>query len=58
MDRALREEVRRGAECKLTAKEEALLVAIACANKKEGRDRWRLERMADAMVELKEQERL
>ena len=58
LERALREELRPGAERKLTGKEEALLVAIACANPPEGRARWTLELLAGAMVELTEHESL
>ena len=54
LERALSEEQRPGAERKLTGKEEALLVAIACANPPEGRARWTLELLAGAMVKLTE----
>src|SRR6202035_1815454 len=47
-----------GAERKLTGKEEALLVATACANPPEGRARWTLELLADAMVKLTKHESL
>src|SRR5437868_12019302 len=50
LERELSEEPRPGAERKLTGKEEALLVATACANPPEGRARWTLELLADAMV--------
>jgi transposase len=50
LERALSEDPRPGAERKLTGKEEALLVATACANPPEGRSRWTLELLADAMV--------
>src|SRR5437899_9245744 len=40
LERALSKEPRPGAERKLTGKEEALLVATACANPPEGRARW------------------
>src|SRR6202165_669682 len=40
LERALSDEPRPGAERKLTGKEEALLVATACANPPEGRARW------------------
>ena len=49
---ALHEEPRPGAERKLSGKEEALLVATACAAPPEGRARWTLELLADAMVRL------
>ena len=43
LERALSEDPRPGAERKLTGKEEALLVATACASPPEGRARWTLE---------------
>src|SRR3977135_4281118 len=52
LERALSEDPRPGAERKLTGKEEALLVATACASPPEGRARWTLELLADAMVKL------
>jgi transposase len=52
LERALSKDPRPGAERKLTGKEEALLVATACANPPEGRARWTLELLADAMVKL------
>src|SRR5262245_41633327 len=52
LDRALSEEPRPGAERKLTGKEEALLVATACASPPQGRARWTLALLADAMVKL------
>jgi transposase len=50
LERALSEEVRPGAERKLTGKEEALLVATACSNPPAGRARWTLTLLADALV--------
>src|SRR6202167_5983653 len=58
LERALSEEPRPGAERKLTGKEEALLVATACASPPEGRARWTLELLADAMVKLTEHKSL
>src|ERR1700685_1901492 len=58
LERALSEEPRPGAERKLTGKEEALLVATACANPPKGRARWTLELLADAMVNLTAHESL
>jgi hypothetical protein len=58
LERALSEEPRPGAERKLTGKEEALLVATACANPPEGRARWTLELLAGAMVKLTEHKSL
>src|ERR1041385_8192254 len=52
LERALSEEPRPGAERKLTRKEEALLVATACANPPQGRARWTLELLAGVMVKL------
>src|SRR6202049_1345498 len=49
LERGLSEEPRPGAERKLTGKEEALLVATACANPPKGRARWTLELLAGAM---------
>ena len=43
---------------KLSGKEEALLVATACANPPQGRARWTLELLADAMVRLADQSEL
>jgi transposase len=54
LEAALSEEPRPGAERKLSGKEEALLVATACASPPEGRARWTLELLADAMVKLTE----
>jgi transposase len=54
LEAALSEEPRPGAERKLTGKEEALLVATACAKPPAGRARWTLELLADAMVRLTE----
>ena len=58
LERALSEEQRPGAERKLTGKQEALLVATACARPPEGRARWTLELLAGAMVELTEHQSL
>ena len=52
LERALSEDPRPGAERKLTGKEEALLVATACASPPERRARWTLELLADAMVKF------
>src|ERR1700716_3003272 len=54
LERALSEDPRPGAERKLTGKEEALLVATACAKPPAGRARWTLELLAGAMVKLTE----
>src|SRR6266581_1675405 len=52
LERALSEEPRPGAERKLTGKEEALLVATACASPPKGRSRWTLKLLAGAIVKL------
>ena len=58
LGRALSEEPRPGAERKLSVKEEALLVATACASPPVGRARWTLELLADAMVRLSDHKSL
>jgi len=52
LDGALSEESRPGVARKLSAKEEALLVATACSTPPPGRARWTLELLADEMVKL------
>jgi transposase len=52
LEEALSEDPRPGAERKLSASEEALLVATACANPPRGRARWTLELLAGEMVRL------
>jgi transposase len=52
LEEALSEEPRPGAERKLSAREEALLVATACAKPPAGRARWTLTLLADKMVRL------
>lgn len=49
---ALHDDPRRGAERKLAANEEALLVAVACSTPPEGRARWTLELLAGALMRL------
>jgi transposase len=58
LERALCDEPRPGAERKLTGKQEALLVATACASPPEGHARWTLELLAGAMVKLTEHKSL
>jgi transposase len=58
LEAALSEEPRPGAERKLTGKQEALLVATACAKPPAGRARWTLELLAGEMVRLTEHEGL
>jgi len=52
LEEALSEDPRPGAERKLSANEEALLVATACANPPPGRARWTLDLLAGEMVRL------
>ena len=58
LERALNEAPRPGADRKLTGKEEALLVATACSEPPEGRARWTLDLLSDALVALTEHEDL
>ena len=55
---ALSERARRGAARKLSGKEEALLVATACAAAPKGRARWTLELLAGEIVRLTEHEEI
>lgn len=52
LEQALSEEPRPGADRKLSAGDEALLVATACAKPPAGCARWTLELLADEMVRL------
>src|SRR5271154_2079594 len=58
LETALNEELRAGADRKLTSNEEALLVATACSSPPEGRARWTLELLAGAMVKLTDHDSL
>jgi len=58
LERALSEQPRPGAERKLTGKQEALLVATACAKPPAGRKRWTLTLLADEMVKLTDHDSL
>src|SRR5579862_7989661 len=58
LEAALNEEPRAGADRKLTANQEALLVATACSDPPTGRARWTLELLAGAMVRLTDHDRL
>jgi transposase len=58
LEDALSEEPRNGAERKLSANEEALLVATACTKPPAGRARWTLELLAEEMVRLTKHESL
>jgi len=52
LERALNEVPRPGPPRKLSASDEALLVAVACSSPPPGQARWTLELLADAMVRL------
>lgn len=52
LEAALAEKPRPGAARKLDAKQEAYLVALACSEPPEGRDRWTMQLLADRVVEL------
>ena len=58
LEQALTEAPRPGAERKLTGKEEALLVATACSTPPQGRCRWTLNLLSDALVKLTEHDSL
>src|SRR5712664_190342 len=58
LEHALAEAARPGASRKLSGREEALLVATACAKPPKGRARWTLELLAGAMVKLTEHKSL
>jgi transposase len=49
---ALTERERPGGAPKLTPKQQAFTVALACTKPPEGRDRWTLQLLADRLVEL------
>lgn len=52
LEAALSEEPRPGGERKLSSKEEALLVAVACSSPPRGRSRWTMELLAGRMIRL------
>ncbi len=58
LELALSEQPRPGAQRKLTGRQEALLVATACSTAPEGRARWTLELLSDALVALTEHDSL
>jgi transposase len=58
LEAALTEEQRPGAARKLSGKEEAILVAIACTKPPAGRARWTLQLLAGEMVTLTEHDGL
>jgi transposase len=52
LDWALTDRVRPGGKVKLSGREEALLVAVACSDAPEGRERWTMQMLADRLVEM------
>ena len=52
LERALNESPRPGGKRKLTGKQEAYLVALACSDLPEGKKRWSMQLLADRLVEL------
>jgi transposase len=58
LDAALDEQPRSGGARKLSGRDEALLVATACSAPPDGRKRWTLTLLADAMVTLTEHDDL
>lgn len=58
IDAALYDKPRPGARRKMTAKEEALLVATACSTPPEGRGKWTCELLAGEIVRLTDHESL
>ena len=52
LERALNESPRPGGRRKLTGKQEAYLVALACSDPPEGKKRWSMQMLADKLVEL------
>jgi transposase len=58
LEAALSEQPRPGGARKLSGRDEALLVATACSAPPEGRKRWTLTLLADAMVKLTEHDDL
>lgn len=52
LSRGLQDKARSGRPHKLDAKQEAYLVALACTDAPEGRERWTLHLLADKLVQL------
>lgn len=53
VDRALKDLPRPGKAPLLNGKQEAMLVALACSEPPEGRERWTMQLLADKLIELK-----
>lgn len=52
LEEALNERPRPGGERKLSGKQEAYLLALACSGPPEGRKQWTMQLLADRLVEL------
>jgi transposase len=52
LEHALNESLRPGGRRKLTGKQEAYVVALACSDPPEGKKRWSMQMLADNLVEL------
>jgi transposase len=52
LEHALNESPRPGGRRKLTGKQEAYVVALACSDPPEGKKRWSMQMLADKLVEL------
>jgi transposase len=52
LERALNESPRPGGKRKLTGKQEAYVVALACSDPPEGKKRWSMQMLADKLVEV------
>lgn len=52
-ERSLEDKPRPGGKSKLDAKQEALLVALACSDAPDGYESWTMQLLADQLVELK-----
>ncbi len=52
LNSALFEGKRRGGTPKLNAKQNAMLVALACSDAPQGRDLWTMQLLADRLIEL------
>src|SRR5215212_180073 len=52
LERALNESPRPGGKRKLTGKQEAYVVALACSDPPEGKKRWSMRMLADRLVEV------
>src|SRR5215204_6837142 len=52
VEHALKESPRPGGRRKLTGKQEAYVVALACSDPPEGKKRWSMQMLADKLVEL------